>query len=441
MIPQNYYYSASTIRANLDRAIKAVGSSIACYCSDPGIAGTAFTRKRKMGCEDLMYYLIQLSEKSLGSDLMERFKSVEEMPYPSAVCMQRKKLDPLAMRRVFHLFTGSFENYKTYKGYCLLACDGSDVNVCHNPKDKETYCIGTSAKKGFNQLHINALYDVLNSIYRDVSIDTASKTGECKALEGMLRNGQFPQKSIIICDRGYEKYNLIATFMECGRKFIIRVKDICSNGILSTLGLPDGEFDRWVTKTVTRVNNKETAGNGKYAVLMNNAPFDYIDFENEYYEMKLRVVRFKITEDTYECLITNLTEEEMGTEEFREIYHLRWREEIAFRDLKYTIGMLYFHSSNQDMIRQEIYGSLILYNYCQLIAGNIPPRHDEKWKWKYKASFKAAVTNVRMYMRGSIDEEELVLRIKKFLVPIRPGRSYRRNVRPQSAKTPQYYAA
>ena len=117
------------------------------------------------------------------------------------------------------------------------------------------------------------------------------------------------------------------------------------------------------------------------------------------------------------------------------------REEIAFRDLKYTIGMLYFHSSNQDMIRQEIYGSLILYNYCQLIAGNIPPRHDEKWKWKYKASFKAAVTNVRMYMRGSIDEEELVLRIKKFLVPIRPGRSYRRNVRPQSAKTPQYYAA
>lgn len=438
MIPQNYYYSTSTIRGNLGRAIKTVGESIACYCSDPGIA---FTRKRKMGCEDLMYYLIQLSEKSIGSDLMDRFKNTEEMPYPSAVCMQRRKLDPLAMRRVFHLFTGSFENYKTYKGYYLLACDGSDVNICHNPKDRDTFCVGTSAKKGFNQLHLNALYDVLNNIYQDVSIDTASKTGECRSLEGMLRSGQYPRNSVIICDRGYEKYNLIATFIECGQKFIIRVKDIGSNGILSTLGLPDGEFDRNVEKTVTRVNNKTTAGSGKYAVLMNNTPFDYIDFENEYYEMSLRAVRFRITEETYECLITNLTEEEMSTAEFREIYHLRWREETAFRDLKHTIGMLYFHSSNQDMIRQEIYGSLIMYNFCQMITNNIPPRHNEKWKWRYKASFKLAVTNARLYMRGCIGEEELELRIKKYLVPIRPGRSYRRNVRPQSAKTPQYYAA
>jgi hypothetical protein len=174
---------------------------------------------------------------------------------------------------------------------------------------------------------------------------------------------------------------------------------------------------------------------------MNNTPFDYIDFQNEYYEMNLRIVRFKITEDTYECLLTNLTEEEMSFNEFKEIYHLRWSEETAFRDLKYTIGMLYFHSSNQELIRQEIYASLILYNYCQLIANNNPPDCKDKWKWKYKPSFKAAVTNTRRYMSGDIDERELVLRIKKFLIPIRPGRSYSRNVRPQSAKTPSYYTA
>ncbi len=181
--------------------------------------------------------------------------------------------------------------------------------------------------------------------------------------------------------------------------------------------------------------------NGLYAVLMNNTPFDYIDFENEYYEMNLRLMRFKITDDTYECLITNLSEEEISTEEFKEIYHLRWKEEGAFRDLKYTIGMLYFHSANQELIRQEIYASLILYNFCQLITNNNSPDCKDKWRWRYKSSFKAAVTNIRRYLKGEIDERELILRIKKFLIPIRPGRSYSRNVRSQSTKTPSYYTA
>lgn len=438
MISSNYYYSPSSIRAGLDRAIRMVSDNIACYCSDPGVN---FTRSRKMDCTALIHYLIQLSDRSVSSDLMNRYEYVDDMPSASAVCQQRYKLDPMAMKRVFRLFTNSFENYKTYNGYYLLACDGSDVNICHNPNDKDTYYIQTSATKGYNQLHLNALYDVLNNIYQDVYIDTAKKNNECNALTKMIRGRQYPDKSIIICDRGYEKYNLMASFIETGQKFIIRVKDIHSNGILSTLDLPDESFDTHIRKIVTRVNNSETINSGLYAVLMNGTPFDYIDFKNEFYEMNLRVLRFKITEDTYECLVTNLTEEEMSTEEFKDIYHLRWNEEGAFRDLKYTIGMLYFHSANQELIRQEIYASLILHNYCRLLVNNIPPDENRKWKWRYKSNFKLAVTNIRRYMNDEIDEYELILRIKKFLIPIRPGRSYSRNVRPQSAKTPSYYTA
>jgi hypothetical protein len=438
MISKNYYYAPSSIGACLDRAINMVSDNIACYCNDPG---AAFTRNRKMGCADLIRYLIQLSDRSISSDLMNLFDSIEDMPSASAVCQQRYKLDSQAVKKVFYLFTNSFENYKTYNDYYLLACDGSDINIGHNPKDKDTYYIQTSATKGYNQLHLNALFDVLNNIFQDVYIDTEKKTNECNALTKMIRNRNYPEKSIIICDRGYEKYNLIAAFIENDQKFIIRVKDIGSNGILSTLGLPDETFDTHIHKTVTRVNNSGTAHNPLYAVLMNNSPFDYIDFENEYYEMDLRVLRFKITEDTYECLITNLSEEEMSAEEFKDIYHLRWNEEGAFKDLKYTIGMLYFHSSNQELIRQEIYASLILHNYCRLLVNNIPPAEDSKWKWNYKSNFKLAVTNIRRYFKEEISEDELILRIKKFLIPIRPGRSYSRNVRPQSAKTPSYYTA
>ena len=140
MISSNYYYSPSSIRAGLDRAVSYVSDNIACYCTDPGIA---FTRNRKLGCEALIHYLIQLSDRSVNSDLMNHYDFIEDMPSASAVCQQRYKLESLAVKSVFSLFTNSFENYKTYKGYYLLACDGSDINICHNPKDKDTYYIQT----------------------------------------------------------------------------------------------------------------------------------------------------------------------------------------------------------------------------------------------------------------------------------------------------------
>ena len=433
----NYYYSVSTIRQVLDMSINNLIENKDFHVRQ---IGKDFTRNRKVGCKTLIELMLRLSSKTIQSDLMDFFDSVEDMPTASAVCQQRAKLSYTAFQRIFHQFTTYFNNYKTYNGYFLLACDGSDINIAYNPKDSSTHHRNNSAK-GFNQLHLNALFDVLNCVYMDVNIDTATKTRECGALKDMINDHNYPANSIIICDRGYEKYNLIAVCIEKNQKFIIRVKDINSNGILSGYGLPDEAFDTVITKKVTRLQTKETKSEKEYSILMNGTPFDYLPIDQDYYEMKFRVVRFKITDDTYECLITNLTEEEMKFEEFKDIYHLRWGIENAFRDLKYTIGMHYFHSANQELIKQEIYCSLIVYNFSQLVINNTPPEQESTWKYKYRSNFKTAVTNVRLYLRERIDEDELAKRIKKFLIPIRPGRTYGRNVKPQSSKTSSYYAA
>ena len=110
MISNDYHYSASAIQQHLDHAISHVTENIGCYCSDPGVD---FTRNRKFGCKELIKHLIHLSDRSINSDLMNYYDSVETMPSASAVCQQRGKLDPEALERVFHLFTGGFENYKT----------------------------------------------------------------------------------------------------------------------------------------------------------------------------------------------------------------------------------------------------------------------------------------------------------------------------------------
>ena len=58
------------------------------------------------------------------------------------------------------------------------------------------------------------------------------------------------------------------------------------------------------------------------------------------YKLPVRLVRFKITDDTYEVVATNLSENEFSPVELKQLYALRWGIETSFRDLKYTVGLL-----------------------------------------------------------------------------------------------------
>ena len=58
----------------------------------------------------------------------------------------------------------------------------------------------------------------------------------------------------------------------------------------------------------------------------------------------LRIIRFELSDGKYENLITNLPVHEFHTEDFKELYFMRWNEETAFRYLKYSL-LLYMESA------------------------------------------------------------------------------------------------
>jgi len=62
---------------------------------------------------------------------------------------------------------------RTFEGYRLLAVDGSDLNIAHGPKGAATYFQASPDAKGYNLLHLNAIYDLCNRLYLDVIIHTA----------------------------------------------------------------------------------------------------------------------------------------------------------------------------------------------------------------------------------------------------------------------------
>lgn len=421
--------SLNTIINNLYHSIDLVASNISCYCKDPV---SDFTRNRKLPVRTLIDYLIQNQSKANKSELCDYFTEIHNLPSDSALCQQREKLTPLAMKRVFDLFNHSHNVSKTWKGYHILACDGSDVNIPLDISDKNTL-VKNGKNKAYSQFHINALYDCLNQIYWDLEIGHASKTQECSSLIDMINERKFPVSSLILADRGYESYNLIATCLEKNQKFAIRVKDITSNGILSPLSLPDGEWDMDITRIITRKQTKETKNEKERYVILTNCSgkFDYLENECEYYEMKLRVVRFKISEDTYECIITNLERDEFSPAELKELYHMRWNEETSFRELKYKVGLINFHSKKREFLKQEIYARFILFNLSNMIIKGIDIQKVEG-KYDWKVNYAAALTNIRRYLRKEIDLDNLIARIKKFLVPVRPERKYSRDMKPKS---------
>ena len=243
----------------------------------------------------------------------------------------------------------------------------------------------------------------------------------------------YPVNSIITADRGYEKYNLMACCIENNQKFLIRTKDInVYSSILSNLNLPDEEFDLNVTKILTRTQTNETKYNKqKYTFISNKSEFNYFGTK-EFYKMSLRVVRFKITDDTYECLVTNLTRDEFDLTELKKMYHMRWDIETAFKVLKYIIGMISFHSKKRNFIQQEIYSAILLHCLTNIIADRIQIEQSDRRKHKYKVNISTAVTNMRLWLRKLIGTAELMKRIKKYLAPVRPDRKYQRNMKPKS---------
>ena len=101
------------------------------------------------------------------------------------------------------------------------------------------------------------------------------------------------------------------------------------------------------TKQTNEVKNLLKNRN-QYKLVPNNRTFDYLPKENrkhlpaEFYKLSFRLVRFKITDSTYETIVTNLDANTFPPAELKKLYAMRWGIETSFRELKYTIGLLHF---------------------------------------------------------------------------------------------------
>ena len=385
----------STVTNSLTNLISEISENPSLFVRNPK---TDFTRNRKINFKTFIGITTNSGGGTMNKELLDYFDFNANTPTVSAYTQQRSKVLPEVFEFLFKSFTKeNLTHENNYKGYRLVACDGSNLTIATNPNDAETAYKSNQFGTITNHLHLNAFYDVLNRIYLDAVLQTASEYQECRACINMMERSSF-NKAILIADRGYENYNVIAHAINKGWKFVIRIKDRNSNGIASGLNLPKTEnFDMDVSITFTRQQTKKTKAAG-YKFMPTNQIFDYLPIKSkDTYTIKFRIARFSIDDDSYEMLVTNLERSEFSAKDLKEIYHLRWGIETSFRELKYAIGLTSFHARKVNYIKQEVFARLLLYNYCELITTHIVQQMQNKDKTKVSAKYSCGFSILKSH--------------------------------------------
>lgn len=420
------------IKKLLMTEIKKIADNPQDYCTNPG---SDFSRKRKLPMDKVLEGIIGMESGSLTNELIDLFDASSDVPTSSAFVQQRTKIKPQAFKKIFDGVSSKLRSEINEK-MPILAIDGSDVRIPTNPEDINSFHPAKDGKKSYNLLHINALYNINHSIYDDVIIQKSKEKNEHKALQEMVDQSEIPQ-ALIIADRGYESFNSMAHIQEKGWFFLIRIKDGVS-GIKNGLDLPETDcFDRDISLKLTRKKTNEVKellkDRNHYRSVSSTQPFDYLPLKNKksdpvkFYELGFRIVRFSISEDSYETVVTNLGREKYDPDELKKLYAARWGIETSFRDLKYTIGMLNFHSKKVMCVEQEIYAHMIMYNFAEMITSHVVIEKKQR-KYTYKANFSVAVHMCRLFYHGKVTSPNLETIIAKNLIPIRPDRHRERKI-------------
>lgn len=408
-----------------------------------------FSRKRKLSFEQMVKAILCMRGGSLANEMMDFFGVREDLATTSAFVQRRSKIFPEAFESLFSLFTQKADEDKRYEGMRLFAADGSDFLLAANPDDPESFFPGTEEQKPYNLLHLNALYDLVQHIYVDAVLQKRRKADECGALVGMVDRSCL-DRVLLLADRGYESFNVLAHIQEKGWKFLIRIKD-GSGGIACGLDLPDAaEFDVPISLnlTIKQTNEMKTLLKDKnhYKYIGSSAKFDFLPRHSRkhdpvvFYNLSFRIVRFPISDSSFETVITNLDAGSFPPAKLKELYAMRWGIETSFRELKHTIGLQHFHAKKVEFIHQEIFARLTMYNFYELITQSVVIQQSRK-KYAYKVNFSAAVHIGRQFFLGVIPPPLVEALLTKHISPIRPGRSRPRKLKPKQALSFLYRVA
>lgn len=399
------------------------------FLSKCRISEKNYIRKRKVSPQDIILY--ELNKKGLSSKMeivnFNNINDVKDISSPG-LFKQREKLNPEAFIYLMQIslkefYVGYKNNVKTYKGYVLTGIDGSDFEIPNTKDSRKRY--NGKQQNQCARATVSTCYDLLNHYTLDALVEKydysetemAQKHYETINKEQIL--GEF--KSIRIMDRNYRNLSNIYNYIKNNDKFLIRI-----------------------ASSVYEKENQAMSLDDEIKYEYNRARY-YKDSDPELYEylksgntVNVRCVKVELETGEIEVLLTNLEKDKFTTDEIKEIYNLRWQIEINYRHLKNDLKIEAITSSKEILIKQDIYSQVLVSNMLQaFINDNYKKINQENYKNKMKTNINMSVgifknTLIYILLEDNVQKrsemmDKFCVAIKKYIVPIKPGRKNKRN--------------
>lgn len=402
-----------------DKKIEAIGR----------INKESFTRKRKMNFYEMATSIILKKGQTLTLELNEFMETMKrEKITKQAYSKQRQNLNPEIFKHINENYTKRIYKeikIKTYKGYIVLSVDGSGIELPNCDALKKHYGVTEGQKGSVGRVRAKALgiYDSLNKIMIKTTIDPYKKSEKDQFLDLLeeLKEYMGERKFIIVFDRYYFGLSFINKLEEKGIKYIIRQKTKDYKKEKEEMKSNDE-----IVKLKIRTNSIFYAKEEEKEKLR----------EKKYIET--RIIKTKISNGTEEHLSTNLSKEELNEKEAKELYFTRWNIEKSFDIIKNKINIENFSAKTVIGIEQEFYAQMLVYNMLEDLKRDAGERieKNQRRKYEYKINmnilagiFKKKYIDI-LLMKDEEEKEkkylEMIETMSKYLIPIKPGRSFER---------------
>jgi len=391
---------------------------------------TSFSRDRKLTLQRLVGMIINLPKRSLSIELREFFEIIEQdQPVTKgAFSLQRSKLLPVFFQVWNKWLVDSFykyygQNVKRWKGFRLLAMDGSLVYLINNKEVSDYFGAHKNQHYPVPMARVLQTYDVLNNIIVSSNIYPLKYSEQ--AISANEIAGLFDD-SLILFDRAFPAFELMYLMQnqERAKHFVIRCP--------SDFNLEVSGFEK------SKASNKIfTLKATKYAVKRLRERGYIITRQTS---IRVRMVKVKLSSCETEILLTNLYDKDQySAMDLKNLYNLRWGIETCFGTQKNQLQLEQFSGHRVICIQQDFAANVFVYNLQSLIekqCAEYLKRINLKRKHRYKVNKNvswAGLKNniVRLFLKT---EPYLILRklqaeFERNIEPVRPGRKYDRSLR------------
>lgn len=387
---------------------------------------TYFTRSHcKMDFRSIVLFQLNFVKRTLQLELDDFSdivnggeKRITKQGYSEA----RQKISPKAFISMTDEIVDWYykdDDFKTFRGYRLCAIDASIVQLPNTKRLRDTfgYSEGRSDVKRACA-KVAGIYDLENGLMISSTIDRY-RVGERDLARFLIADLEQKglKNDLIVFDRGYTGGLFYWQMQKAGIKFLIRASD--KNKQIQAAYMPDQIIDYVVSKTKT---------------------------------VRLRVIRLLLDSGEEEVLVTNLLDENLDRNGFKDLYFKRWGIESKFDELKNRLQIQNFSGETPIAIEQDFYASMYLTNMATLAKNEADEKiadcnEGKQLKFEYKVNMNILLGKLKNRLilmllepdpdKRATEYRKIMLEVSRNVVPIRPGRQNPRTKGLRATKHPR----